>query len=486
MDKRIQTIATLFGGSVKNKKIYWTKTLLGTLLVFGFANSSAAFGQDLAVSIALGTKLTCSAVFVVGQDAREFLRTDAYPFTGVDWDTIEISLDREAGTLELSTPHGSIRKKAVYNGSQGCTLLPDGETGVFFTPTNVESTLADPTTELWPMGDVIHRSTPTRDYDEEALEAALDMAFEHDDPNGVPLETRAFIVLHKGQIMAERYARGYDMNTRHVSWSMGKSITAAMIGLLVRDGHFTVDDPAPVREWRDIADPRGKITIADLLRMSSGLDFKRLSGPDYFTKESDHLYVYAGAVDAFALSVSKPSEFPPNTVYRYRNSDPLTLGKIVRETVEARGETYLTFPQRELFDKIGMRHMILEPDPYGNFLLTGFNYGTARDWARFGLLHQQDGVWLGERILPEGWVDYIRTPAPASEGNYGGLWWINVREGVPASFYASGARGQRVMIIPSHDLVIVRMGHSIGGGFGSHFNEVTAAVTEAFETRSNP
>ena len=280
------------------------------MLVFGFANSSAAFGPDLAVSIALGTKLTCSAVFVVGQDAREFLRTDAYPFTGVDWDTIEISLDREAGTLELSTPDGSIRKKAVYNGSQGCTLLPDGETGVFFTPTNVESTLADPTTELWPMGDVIRRLTPTRDYDEEALEAALDMAFKHDDPNGVPLETRAFIVLHKGQIVAERYARGYDM--------------------------------------------------------------------------------------------------------------------------------------------------------------------------------QQDGVWLGERILPEGWVDYIRIPAPASEGNYGGLWWINVREGVPAGFYASGARGQRVMIIPSHDLVIVRMGHSIGGGFGSHFNEVTAAVTEAFETRSNP
>ena len=477
-------MANGIGGSVKNTKNCLIQALLITVLVGGITNPATALQQNLAVSIALGTKLTCSGVFVVGRDAREYLRNDAYPFTGVDWGTIEISVDRDARTLELATPDGKIRKKAVYNGSQGCTLIPDGETGIFFTPAEVESVLPDPTTELWPMGDVIVRSTASREYDEEALQAAVDTAFERDDPNGIPLKTRAFIVLHKGQIVAERYARGYDMNTRHVSWSMGKSITATLVGLLVRDGHFTVDDPAPVREWRDIADPRGKITIADLLHMSSGLDFKRLAGPDYFTKESDHLYVYAAAVDAFALSVSKPSEFPPNTVYRYRNSDPLTLGKIVRETVEARGENYLTFPQRELFDKIGMRNMILEPDPYGNLLLPGFDYGTARDWARFGLLHQQDGMWQGERILPEGWVDYIRTPAPASEGNYGGLWWINVQEGVPAGFYASGARGQRVMVIPSHDLVIVRMGHSIGGGFGSHFNRVTTAVAEAFETSS--
>jgi hypothetical protein len=261
------------GGSVKNTKNCLIQALLITVLVGGITNPATALQQDLAVSIALGTKLTCSGVFVVGRDAREYLRNDAYPFTGVDWDTIEISVDREARTLELATSDGKILKKAVYNGSQGCTLIPDGETGIFFTPTKVESVLPDPTTELWPMGDVIHRSTASREYGEEALQAAVDMAFESDDPNGVPLKTRAFIILYKGQIVAERYARGYDMNTRHVSWSMGKSITAALVGLLVRDGHFTVDDPAPVREWRDIADSRGKIMIADLLHMSSGLDF---------------------------------------------------------------------------------------------------------------------------------------------------------------------------------------------------------------------
>ncbi len=447
----------------------------------GYAMPGAALQQDLAISIALGAKLTCSGVFVVGRDAREYLRNDAYPFIGVDWDNIGVAVDREAQTLELSTPDGQIRKKAVYNGSQGCTLIPDGESGVLFTPVEVKSALPDPTTQLWPMGDVIEPYSGRLEYDEATLEAAVDMAFEKMDSSGTPLKTRAFLVLHKGRIVAERYARGFDKDSRHVSWSMGKSITAALVGLLVRDGHFTVDDPAPVTEWRDIGDPRGEITIADLLHMSSGLDFKRLSGPDYFTKESDHLYIYAGAIDAFALSVSKPSEFPPNTVYRYRNSDPLTLGSIIRETVEARGESYLTFPQRELFDKIGMRNMILEPDPYGNFLLTGFDYGTARDWARFGLLHLQDGMWQGKRILPEGWVDYVSTPAPASEGNYGGLWWINTAADVPAGFYASGARGQRVMVLPDLDLVITRLGHSIGGGFGQHFNKVTAAIAGAFQ-----
>ena len=405
---------------------------LTSVLWLGHAMPATALQQDLAISIALGAKLTCSGVFVIGRDAREYLRNDAYPFIGVDWDSIGVAVDRKARTLELSTPDGQIRKTAVYNGSQGCTLIPEGESGVFFTPVEVKSALPDPTTQLWPMGDVIEPYSGPLEYDEAALEAAVDMAFEKMDSSGTPLKTRAFLVLHKGRILAERYARGFDKDTRHVSWSMGKSITAALVGLLVRDGHFKVDDPAPVAEWRDIGDPRGEITIADLLHMSSGLDFKRLSGPDYFTKESDHLYIYAGAIDAFALSVGKPSEFPPNTVYRYRNSDPLTLGKIIRETVEARGESYLTFPQRALFDQIGMRNMLLEPDPHGNFLLTGFDYGTARDWARFGLLHLQDGMWEGKRILPEGWVDYVSTPAPASEGNYGGLWWINTAAVVPA------------------------------------------------------
>ena len=259
---------------------------LTTTLLLGYSMPGAAFQQDLGVSIALGTKLTCSGVFVVGRDAREYLRNDAYPFIGVDWDSIQIVVDREAQTLELSTPDGRIRKKAVYNASQGCTLIPDGESGVFFTPVEVKKCPSRSDDPALADGRRHRRVRGTsRLTTKPRWKAAVDMAFEEMDASGIPLKTRAFVVLHKGRIVAERYARGFDKDTRHVSWSMGKSITAALVGLLVRDGHVKVDDPAPVGEWRDIGDPRGEITIADLLHMSSGLDFKRLSGPEYFTRE---------------------------------------------------------------------------------------------------------------------------------------------------------------------------------------------------------
>jgi CubicO group peptidase (beta-lactamase class C family) len=275
--------------------------------------------------------------------------------------------------------------------------------------------------------------------------------------------------VHGGRIVAERYGEGIDRDTQLESWSMGKSITAALIGLLVRDGHFGLDDPAPVDEWQRPGDPRSRITMADLMRMSSGLEFSLWEDPGEWVEKGfpDHVLVYTGAVDAFRFSITRPAEFPPGTVGRYRNCDPLTLGYLIRETVRARGEEYLTFPQRALFDRIGIRKQVLETDAYGNFLLTGFDYGTARNWARLGMLFLQDGVWQGERILPEGFVDFVRTPAPAWEKpEYGGQFWVNGTGewALPTdAYYMGGAGGQHVFIVPSHDLVIVRMGHQRGG-----------------------
>jgi len=144
----------------------------------------------------------------------------------------------------------------------------------------------------------------------------------------------------------------------------------------------------------------------------------------------------------------------------------MTLGLIMRDAVRKRGEEYLTWPQRALFDKIGIRRQVLETDPFGNFLITGYDYGTARNWARIGLLYLQDGMWQGQRILPEGWAKFVSTPAPAwTRPEYGGLFWIN---GVgnwnlpPETYLAAGAGGQNTWIVPSHDLVIVRMGHMRG------------------------
>jgi CubicO group peptidase (beta-lactamase class C family) len=175
--------------------------------------------------------------------------------------------------------------------------------------------------------------------------------------------------------------------------------------------------------------------------------------------------IYFDGLNVFEHAVNQPPEIPPNTQWRYRNSDPLILGRIIRETVEARGENYLTFPQRALFDRIGARNFILETDAWGNFIMTGYDYGSARDWARFGLLHLWDGVWEGKRVLPEGWVEFISTPAPAdSSRGYGGLFWLNrggAWKGLPEdTFMSSGFMGQHTVVIRSRDVVVVRLGPS--------------------------
>jgi CubicO group peptidase (beta-lactamase class C family) len=160
------------------------------------------------------------------------------------------------------------------------------------------------------------------------------------------------------------------------------------------------------------------------------------------------------------------AQWPPNTVGRYRNSDPLAINYLIKQAVLARGETYLSYPQRHLFAKLGIHRMVLETDPYGNFLLNGYELGSGRDWARLGLLYLQDGMWNGERLLPEGWRDFVRRPAPAwSEPIYGAFCWLNRTHAWPVpedAFYMAGAGGQYTFIIPTHDPVVVRLGHYKG------------------------
>jgi CubicO group peptidase (beta-lactamase class C family) len=253
---------------------------------------------------------------------------------------------------------------------------------------------------------------------------------------------------------------------------MGKSITATLFALLIKDGTYTLEQPAPVPEWKTPGDPRGTIRNIDLLRMSAGLRFIAGQDPDYTEDKGypDHMFIYTGAVNAFSYSVNRPPQFPPNTEGRYRNSDPLTIGYLLKLAVQKRGEEYLTWPQRALFDRIGIRRQVLETDPYGNFLLTGYDYGTPRNWARLGMLYLQDGTWQGQRILPEGWASFVSTPAPAwKQPIYGGFFWINGDGGwnIPKDAYImAGAGGQNVFVVPSHQLVVVRMGHFRGASAG--------------------
>ncbi|MGD2271738.1 MAG: serine hydrolase [Desulfobacterales bacterium] len=424
-----------------------------------------------------------SGLWVVGRHYQrtpdEVLAQDIKPFPVFGWqDDFEYEIDWQRRSVTVHAP-GIPPRTAVYNGDQGSTILPRGADNVYFKPKTVPRKLPDAASEPWPMGDAGATEPVPEGVNIDGIVDALEWALAKTKHN-----TRAIVVVYDGKIVGERYAQGWTKDTPQISWSQGKSITAALIGVLVQRGHLRLDDFAPVKEWQGQGDPRRQIRIRDLLRMSSGLDFANLglSGMRSFIRENEHMRIYFDALDVFKHAVEQPAEFPPNTRWRYRNSDPLTLGKIVRQTVEDQGGDYLTFPQRTLFDRIGARSFVLETDAWGNFILTGYDYGSARDWARFGLLHLWDGFWNGERILPEGWTEFVSTPAPTDKGqNYGGLFWLN-RGGrldrIPKdAYWSAGFMGQITMIIPSRNVVVVRLGPS-PGDYMSYLNVVIGRILE--------
>jgi len=301
--------------------------------------------------------------------------------------------------------------------------------------------------------------------------------------------TAAFVVTWKGRLIAERYGEGLTAQTPLEGWSMGKSVTAALVGILVKDGVYNLDQPAPIPEWQTPGDPRAKIRIADILHMSSGLRIKAPQDPDYDPTGPypDHVYLYTGGVDSFHYAATRPMQWPPNTVGRYHNTDPVLISYLIRLGVEKRGDEYLSFPQRVLFDKLGIRTMVIETDPFGNFLGQGYEVGSGRDWARLGNLFLQGGVWNGERILPEGYTTFVSTLAPAWAADnrpiYGAFFWLNGDGQYPVprdAYYMAGAGGQTTLIIPSHDLVVVRLGHYRGESYAtSGFTKALALLIEA-------
>jgi len=429
-------------------------------------NAFAPEGTPIALGLAGYAKVLCSAVFVSGREAAEaFENSGFFLFPEAERRGVRYDVDRQNQLVRMT--HGSITRTAKFYGDQGCIIHPQDHDGIFFKPVAVKTTLPDAASQPWPMGDAAPANAPPLTFDHARAAKAVDLAFS--DPAGL---TAAFIVVYKGQIIGERYMPGVTRDTQLESWSMGKSLTATLFALLVKEGVYKIDEPAPVPEWQKPGDPRAAIRNADLLHMASGLKFIAGQDPDYTPDKGypDHTLIYTGAIDAFKHSMTRPLQFPPNTEGRYRNSDPLMVGWLIKQAVTKRGEEYLTWPQRALFDRIGIRRQVLETDPYGNFLLSGYDYGTARNWARLGLLYLQDGMWQGQRLLPEGWAAFVATPAPAwKQPVYGGLFWVNGDGARPipkTAYFANGAGGQRTIIIPTHDLVVVRMGHFKGDRAG--------------------
>ena len=387
---------------------------------------------------------------------------------------VEVGDSDKSVTVHLDN---GVSRTARMHLSQGAITLPQGEEAVYFEPTRVEPKPAEQAI-AWPDAEHFGFDGSTG-LPKDVVEDALARAFADD------AMTAAVVVTHKGKLVAERYRPGIEINTPLESWSMGKSLVATLLGVLMHQGEYSLDQPAPVPEWQQGEDPRQAIRIRDILNMSSGLRFRAMQDPGYDPSLGypDHLYVYTGGIDAFRFAASRPRQWPPNTVGRYRNVDPLLAGYLIRLAVEKRGEDYHAFPQSALFDKLGIADTILETDPYGNFLTQGYEFGSARNWARLGNLYLNDGMWGEERLLPEGYADFVSTLAPSwvEDGRpiYGGFFWINGDGALPIpknSYAMRGAGGQSTHIIPEHDLVVVRMGHYSGFTSGASTRATTDAL----------
>jgi len=441
-------------------------------------------GDPLEHSASGFAKIMCSAVFITGLDPAFATENVGY-FTSPYKERAKLGkpvIDRAAKEVRVKAPNG-VTLTARYLGSQGSVTLPPGSSGVYFKPIQVKSSLPDPGTQAWPMGDQMPPGLPT-ELDAAKLKRSVDAAFEPADAM-----TAAVVITWKGRIIAERYGPGISQRTPLESWSMGKSVTATLLGVLMQQGAYKLSQPAPIPEWQNPGDPRAKIRIEDLLNMSSGLRIIAPQDPDYNPAGPypDHLYLYTGRVNSFRYAATRPLQWPPATVGRYHNLDVVLVNYLVRLAVEKRGEEYLSFPQRALFDKLGIRSMVIETDPFGNLLGQGYDFMAARDWARLGNLYLQDGVWNGQRILPEGYVKFVSSLAPAWKADgrpiYGGFFWINGDGTFPVpkeAYYMGGAGGQTTLMIPSHDLVVVRLGHFKGAATGgASFRKSLALLMEA-------
>jgi CubicO group peptidase (beta-lactamase class C family) len=323
----------------------------------------------------------------------------------------------------------------------------------------------DPATIPWPDGDLVENKQLPPGVNRTLLDEASDWAFDRDSPGQV---TISLMVLQNGEIIHERYAPGFDMTTRTRTWSTAKSIAVTLFGMLADEGKMSLDKPLGL-DWFPRAqspetDPRNAITLRNVLNMSSGLATVDNGGREYATGSG--LAYWAGASSIIGAR-SRALIREPGTMWDYENYDTL-LGVFAMKLAIGDDKTYSEFPRKALLDRIGMRNTLVSVDRFGDFILSSQVYTNARDLARLGQLYLQNGVWDGERLLSEEWIDFVRTPAPATVGRggqYGGQWWLvpEDRNDVPKDAYStSGNRGQYTIVVPSHNVVIVRRGLDFG------------------------
>ncbi len=406
----------------------------------------------------MAVKTMCSCVYVTGRSPESVIQKELQVFPGLADVKMQLNgLDSTvSGTVLWKT------SKAIYRKGLGCTLLAEAnESDIRKQHFKIsKGPFVNQDSTEWPNGNIDAQATFPNIHNA-ALDKVVNHAFANSDPDN-PINTHAVVVVYNGKIILEKYAEGFDQNSILMGWSMTKSITNALIGILIKQGKLQLYQPAPVPEWQN--DERKNITLNNLLQASSGLGWSE----SYFIPGADFHNMFIHSDDKAAYAAGRKLEHKPGTFFQYSSGTTNILSKIIRLTVGE--DKYHRFPYDCLFYKTGMHHAIMEPDASGNFVTSSYGYASARDWARLGLLYLNDGIWNGKRILPEGWVKYSITPAPAAiRKEYGAQVWLNQggREnplnakypGLPyEAIIFDGFENNSVVIIPSRNLVVVRLG----------------------------
>lgn len=356
----------------------------------------------------------------------------------------------EAGHFATASVKGLKERKAIYREGLGATLINDDFdiTQPYLTPKREFSK----NNLSFPYGDNESKDSIFSTINYQKINELVENAF--DKKGEKTKRTRALLIIYKDKIIAEKYDTGFNKNSKILGWSMTKSITATLFGILEKQKGFNIYQPAPIAEWAK--DERKKITTNDLLHMNSGLEWD-----EHYDRICDATQMLFQAEDMTRVQLEKPLAFQPNTHWNYSSGTTNLLSGILRKQFKTHQE-YLDFWYSALIDKIGMHSMLVETDMTGNYVGSSYGWATARDWAKFGLLYLHEGNWNGEQLFKPSWAKYVATPTNTSNGRYGGQFWLNSSGYFPDAprdmYYASGFQGQMVAIFPSHDLVIVRMG----------------------------
>ncbi len=440
------------------KKNRIKKIIVAALVVILLAGTWLAWTR-LPIITAYAAKGMCSSVFLAHKTQK---RVEAEDLSFFPISLAKSTIDYNQKTVTTSV-FGLAKRKAIYREGLGAVLvLQKQEETLKAAAFPIPAPGYSPDTVAWPKGDVLPAEKCTG-VKYKQLNELLDTCF--DAPGNKPFKkTLGIAVVYNNQLIAEKYLNGYDFNTMFHGWSMTKTITGALAGILADEGKLNLDEPAGFREWKN--DARKDIKVKDIIQMSSGLDWIE----NYFTV-SDATIMLMHKDDMLASVLDNKLAFPPGKHWRYSSGDANLLSGIIRNRIN-NDANYHNFIYTKLFYPTGMLHTKVETDGNGLFVASSYCYGATRDWARFGMLFLNNGVFAGDTILSKKWIDFMKTPAKASNGSYAGTFWLKeshperALKDVPDDvFFADGFLGQRVYVIPSKKLVVVRMGYGL-----SNFN----------------